>query len=724
MALTEAEELELLELEEQEFLAQQQSASQSQTPDFLRSLTGESDPTADLSSLERAKFLSQAGVEGGSVGERILSAGFTGAEAATQVGKSIAEQKFDIGGGIAGARLGAAVGAPAGPVGVAGGALAGGLAGGVLGKTIDQQVGTQEPQTLTQNLQQTALEELFGFGAGPVAQKLISKIPGVDRLAREISGAQRKTVDDDFITEGLTGDVVSPRGSDIIEAQERLLGGRELTIFEETKGRAGAFLQNELEQAARESNKIASALSKARQNRKSITDAIIQKIGPSNLAVASDDKVLKDLKDTFVAQRKIVSDELNVAEQALIPMRQNAKFDISTLSSDIAAKKEALEQKLGVAGAEGMLKIVDDFLTETSKTGDKFLKKELSLADLEKLKKDVDARIGSFVEGKNAQRQAPAVFATEIMPLFSDAATTAAKADSKLADALLAQKAFDDLATQKAFLDKSKIGEVLGTTKSAQAAKLAGERKLDNTVFRDLETWEQTRELLEGFSPETVEVLEDRFKLNMLNKVRDVIDQDPQFKQLDKFLQDKRGLLESIGGTEFVQNVEDARLIALGLGNTRNMFTAKPTISNGAAIKENLIRYLIHPLAGRIGLAQGLRKEAKKFIGLGEVTDEAIFKAMQGESGQRLVEDMLNRPMADPKSYATYRALTTALGKAGFGVEPLSKEDYEEGVFKLLSSVVIGNDQQLQGETARILNEAKESGLSPEERDRLLLSNF
>ena len=79
---------------------------------------------------------------------------------------------------------------------------------------------------------------------------------------------------------------------------------------------------------------------------------------------------------------------------------------------------------------------------------------------------------------------------------------------------------------------------------------------------------------------------------------------------------------------------------------------------------------------------------AKNLIGLSGVNEEQIFKAMQGRSGQRLIEDSMETFLSDPKSYNLYTQFVRELQKVGSDAESVSEEDFAAAMGALVGDIV------------------------------------
>jgi len=626
----------------------------------------------------------------------------------TAIPKALAASKFDIAGSVAGGLAGARLGAPGGPSGVVAGGIIGGVAGGTLGKKADVLAGTRDPQSTLTQIGISTAEEAFGRALVPVVSKT-AEITGINKLFGAIgerTGLSRapKTIED----LKLTASDIDPQitGATIDEAQENILGDQLLTVFETTGGRAGQSLQALLDGSVQKARGTSDLASDFLATRTKIRDKITAALKGKNIE-KSNEALSDSVKAGFTALQKHLGDQLGAIEKKLVIPRK--KVIIKSKIVDEDGVLQTIDSELGAAMPFLQAKLTDEQISKLTEVTHKFFahpdgprtgfvfKDSFRMDDLVRYENEVQDIIGKFSDNQNVQNKIAGVYSAHIRPIFEKrlaaAKVGASEADSRVFDL---QAQFDALAKQKAMFEKSRVGKLIGLAKTKQLVTAKESSKLEAIIFDSPQTWKETQEMFDALGmPEMSERLAEKFKANFTKNSFDPKKGEFTFSKIDgqikKFGED---LIREVAGEAYLRSAKDSRLISLALDQTAPLVKGKTALSPSQLLFENMRRMFVHPLAGRVGFVQGIMTKLRGAIGLGNVTDKHIFKLMQGERGQALVEKAINSPLADPRSYNIYVQFVREFEKLGVDVTLLDRESYFNGVINGLTTVMDSLDSQ------------------------------
>lgn len=655
MPLTEREELEMLELEELEALAESRVAPQ------LKVVTGEEQtvPPPPTSILEDVV----SGV--------------------SNVGSEIAKSKADITGGIGGALTGARMGAPFGPVPATLGGIIGGIAGATMGKEIDQDVFKTRPQTTTLDNTVTSLFEEIG---GRVFGRVLQPVFGYGKKLLGLS-SNPKTIDDLFISEKKI-DPTAAVDKTIGQAEKELFGESKTTVFEATGGRAGAELQVPLDREVLRAASKSSQESAFLKNRREMTETMVSALrgSPTEAAKIVDEGVKQSMQNAM----KKFSNDIDSVRKELLPLRNKATVELPQINQAVESLRTRLFQELPESETRGLLKAFEKHLLEDGQ-----FKKTVTLDDIQKTFLEIDGTIGKFKTGANVQTKMAGVYADTLKPLLKGYVEVAGeKATGQNKKIFELQSQFENLAAARGAITGSRIAKTLGLSESAQIGKGKASTKLENAIFESPQTWKEAQDIFDMVNPDLTRVMQDRFKNNLLKSIFDPKAAEIGSSKITSVLK-KNGedLINDVAGPEYLNALKNSRMVSLALETTKGVTKGKASVPEGTILGD-IKRVLALPLAFRLGVFNIVTTGLKKGFGLDVVTDEHLFKISQGESGQRLIEDMINSPLADPRSYNTYIQFVRELGKLGLDVAAIPRSEYLDKAYGAISGINDAVEQQ------------------------------
>lgn len=616
----------------------------------------------------------------------------------------------EIAGGVGGGLLGAKLGAPFGPVGGIIGGIAGGIIGSTVGKTVQQQLDITQPKaSVGENIAQSSLEEavgrmiLTGLGvAGRIVAPILDPlISGGKRLLADKFGVSFSTapVEELFIT-SKSIDPTDVSGGDIITAQENLLGKRLLTTFEETGGEAGDIFARDLADKINESRRVISTDSAYLTNRKLINDRIGISIRPGKSIEAIDNEFKRAINNTFTSALKSFGGRFDIIKKELIPLRTKVKVPVPPEIMDNIRSKIPAMRESGNAdkNINKLIKVIEKILFKPVKKLDpeqvkklsilreslgqpplaevpikRELKSFLTFKELKQLDNNITAALPKFSDSKTVQDRLAGAYSGEIKPILADLKSSALLADpsnKQLKRIIELEVQFGELAELKGSLVNSKVGKALGLTEKRQVAKAVKPQRIANVVFENLETWQQTKNILNQVNPALVGPLEDAFRTRILREAFDPKKKEFTFERLSK-LREKYGdeLILDAAGANYLKAVKDSQLITSALAKTDQLVQSQAALSPQDKIIQNTIRFFLHPIAGTVAVFQGIMSKMRVGLGLGVVNDKHIFNMMQGERGQRLIENSMTTFMSDPKAYNNYVQIVRELSKTNPDLE-------------------------------------------------------
>lgn len=712
-------------------------AAQLQTPE---------QPSPEEDGLDRRKLQAQIGLtELGKVLPGPVGAVARGAEPLARgvgavargvgaVAKEAEEAKFDITGAVTGGLGGARLGVPLGRAGIITGGVIGAIVGGALGKTVDQQLGEEEQKrTFAQNIKTSALEEAGGravaFGL-PIVGRVAKVIPGVKQAveaaeefvlmpifegAKKISRklglmGQQIPLEESFLTsKSIDPANLTPRS--IIDAQENVLGKRMLLVSEEAD--VGAALQAKLQKQILDSQKIIASDSAFIRNRAEVNKRLISAIGPKTDIRKTQELLTNSIKTGFRGGLKSFNTKFDKIKKELVPLRPKVrvltKNESLNVFDDIEATRPSLENTLSPKQVDKLFSIVKKKFVKAKKPpvpSKLILPADLApppfvpgvegrlvtLKDLRDLDNAITEALPKFSPAQNTQNKISGAYAANIKPILRNIKETAFRnnpEDKKLARALDLESQFASLAEERGGILNSKIGRALGLTEQLQLRKGVKPQAITNKVFESQQTWEETKNILNLVNPDLIPILEDNFRAQILKEAFDPVSKEITFSSLQKVLEKRgQGLIADAAGPDYLNTLKDSLLITNALNKTEFLKIGKLQLPIEDKLKQSLGKKVFLPIAGNLSLMQGVMVNVKKFIGLGAANDKVLFDMMQGQSGQRLIQKMMNSPLNDPQAYNLYLQFIREGTKLGVEFIPVSEEDFFANIGAMISDIV------------------------------------
>ena len=598
-------------------------------------------------------------------------------------------------GGMKGQKIGRTI--AGGPGGLVGGVI-GGIGGSVLGKQAQSELGLTKPETLGRSTVEAGKEEAIGravTSAAGITGKLLSPfVKPITRKGRQflesldlISPAKPE----DLFIKSSTFNPNNPSPRNIIDAQENILNERLLTTFEETGGRTDALRAKKLSDAVADARRVSDANSAFMRNRDVINDRLQRVLKPTTSAERID-KVLGDtIKNSFNAKLKSYNPRFTELESKILPLRSKVKYKTGDVLEKIRGTKAAFEEKLSQKEVESIFalfekrlqtkipasKILDESGNLVRPSAKLIPKDIITSKELKSLDNEIESLLPKFSESKNVQSKIAGLYAGNIKPILRDMKirNAAENPTNNMLKLQALEADFGKLAEEKGRLVNSKVGELIGLAEGKQIRKSIAPKRMANIIFESPDTWQQTKAILQDVNPRLIPIVGDSYKAKI---IQDVFDKgEINFSRVSNILRDQSDVIRDIGGDVYLRNLQDAQQIAAALEKSRAIGTARINLNLEDKIAQNAGRFLLHPLAGRIGFFGGIIARGKKAIGLGAANDADIFKAMQGENGQRILENMSNTFLDDPTAYNTYVQFVREIRKINDNVNPVPREDFE-----------------------------------------------
>ncbi|HUV84144.1 MAG TPA: hypothetical protein VMV86_00460, partial [Methanosarcinales archaeon] len=315
-------------------------------------------------------------------------------------------------------------------------------------------------------------------------------------------------------------------------------------------------------------------------------------------------------------------------------------------------------------------------------------KKSISAKDLKSLDNEIENLLPQFSESKNVQSQISGLYAGNIKPILQGIkkqnAITNPTDDMLKLQAL--ESEFARLGEEKGRIVNSKVGELIGLAEGKQLKKSIKPRRMADIIFESPDTWEQTKAILNDVNPELIKPVGDSYKAKVL---QDIFDKgEINFSRVSNLLRDQADTIKDVGGEAYLKNLQDAQQIAAALEKSRAIGTTRINLNLEDKIAQNAGRFLVHPLAGRIGFFGGIMAKGKKALGLGSASDEDIFKAMQGAKGQKTLDTMTNTFLDDPNAYNTYVQFVREIKKVNDNIDPIPKEAFEAEMGSMIGDFI------------------------------------
>jgi hypothetical protein len=614
----------------------------------------------------------------------------------------------EIVGGITGGIYGQKIGSPFGVVGSLAGSVVGGIAGSVLGKTTQQELGLQPKESASSNIGEATKEEFIarvvttGLGvAGKLAAPLIKPITKEAVSYAEKLGllkpSEGKNIEDLFISSS-TFNPMTKDPRNIIDAQNNVLNERILTVFEETGGQADAKRALKLANIVKNVRGVSDAESAFMINRDKINQKLQKALSVDNGAEKLQKLQANSVKQSFNQYFMAFNKKFDAIKSELDPLKAEAKIPVGNAIAEIEKRTLAVSNSLGREEGEKLLKIVTDSLRKGSDVSGQV---PLTLQDLHDLDMKVKNVLPKFSPSKEVQAQIAGVYAGEIKPILSnlktkaleDALKTGSTAENtKLIKALKLEEEFAKLAETKGALVNSKMAKVLGLTEQKQVAKATTPARMATAIFENPEVWEQTKSILKDVNPQLIPMLSDNYKARIVNSV--FKEGSPQYTQIANLLSKQGEAIKDIAGADYLKTLQDVQMITKGLEATKDIASAKVALQPEDMLAGNTARYLLHPLAGTVGVMAGLFARGKQAVGLGKVSDEELLKVMTGKKGQKALEAMTKTFLDNPKSYNNYVQFVREVQKINPEVEAIDKESFNAQMGALISDLL--NSQPAQ----------------------------
>lgn len=636
----------------------------------------------------------------------------------------ITEQGSSTAGMMAGQSIGGRFGA--------GGRIVGGIAGGIAGslgaKEGTQEAGLVDKKGLGENIATSVAEEVAGQTLA-VAGKVLSDATGVSSALSRVT-----QTGNEFLEKKLgrkLGYSKEPRslkdlylktddGRTIVEAQrnisqEAMRSGRVrdlsperlLTVMEETGGKAGKKQLDKMLRAATTSSQQSEQMSSSIMAQREVQTRISEALAPNGKLPDGDNKIAEAFKGSLKSQRDRYNNAINQIDEQLVKMRPSVMMDVQDIPNALSNAQLVMSDKLGTVKTNKIMSVLEKHLTRPGFVPGqgRLYKDSISLADVQALKGDIKTALGEFSPTKNAQDADLTVYEKTIGDYLDqkyESMAAAARASNAPTQSFFdLQDAFDNLSRAKGDLDRSTIGRLIGTTEGRQEFTNKDMGKLENVIFNTQQTWREAEDFLTMTkNTALLDVMRDRFRQNILSGIKDnatgEISAQGIRSAIDKYGED---LIAEVAGRNYLTTLKDAEAISQALEVTAPARSTS-VVPEGPEdqILRNMARTTISPLHGRVGLMQGFLSGIRKYIGAGSVTDEHIYKAMQGERGRLNIERGMNSLLADPSSYAIYVNIVEDLVRAGANLPTLTKEEYIQATQDALFDLNQANDIMMQQE--------------------------
>jgi len=631
MPLTESEELELLELE---LLESEQTAPVS------KAMMGEIRATPTF-------------------GEKALG-----------VGEEIAKTTPEIVGGIAGGVVGSLAGP--GPSRVLG------TLGATAGKEVQQYLGFEEDQSFLDNLGESAVEEAIGVGITKIARPIArASYPFLQPTLQRLGFKRAATAFDNLVITNADLDPTKTGGRTVIEAQENLLGERNLLAFEEVSGRAGGVAERKLlskMQISREFDNRETAFQKVREARNKTIATQLRGGGVEPSVVLGNTR--QSLDDNITKLGK----DLDALEPKLAALRESTQVEARGVVQAIEEQRSLLQQAVGSDKANALVnKIVNTFTDEAGN-----LKETVSLADIKIMESSIKEGLPAYKDNAVVQSQLSGLYAKRLQPVIGK---LKAGANSTVA-------AQEGLFARKATLKKSLENYKKQINKSG--VKAAWTKTPTLTAAENWKNFETT--MLSAGEDEVVRLARQDFKNDVVKKLftkaTHGAGREVSAARADVLLKD-RDVLEAVAGNQYTQLLEDARLIAEAQTTTRAFIPRITAQGEREKLGREAARTALGSVFSRINLISGVFDKTSREILFGDVADSAVLKAITGAKGQAIIERAMADPLGTPQAYNNFvqiaREIYRASGKAhevmsyNEFLQLNSQEEVDAGVGKINS---------------------------------------
>lgn len=613
----------------------------------------------------------------------------------------------DIGLSVYGGLKGAKMGKPFGALGQVLGGVLGGVVGSTTGKMAQEtpeyravinepEIPEEEKYSVLGALTQSGLEELGGRVisgvTAPVTQKAYQ---GVKRLGDYLTAkginpfgkSQQQIQFEDALVDYSYIDPTIKEGDNIRVVQERVFGGEKpLTAFEETGGKMGAGLQNLLLDKTSQEGRLSNIPTFYEKERAKYINQLQKHLVGDDALKATDRVTFDALQSTLRDTRNKLDGAVDSASKKMRESGRNIQFNLFDFKERVKDSLPDLE-KLGVKEGREIYKdvnsLIDKFTSQKSNTvnATKFLD----------LKKSIENLKGKFSESKEAQAEVAGVISDVINPVIDDVITKNKIVYGNNEKFSTFFEQVDDFTKKakdrRAFLD-SRVVKKLGSKEYRQDKDTLTPKTLSKFVFKDKENYKAVTDMLAD-KPELLEKINAGLKADVFKDIFNSEAKEFNYSALKKKLNDPEfvDIANQIGGKKYVQSLYDTALIQHAYNQT-----AKATSTGllpSQKIGQNLTRYLVHPLAGRIGLSSAILSGARKSLGLGSITDEQMYKFMKSTQGQKVIQDTLNSPLNTPEGYNGYVQLVRELGKAGYeDINLLAAPAFALGVGEIVGTTI------------------------------------
>lgn len=583
-----------------------------------------------------------------------------------------------VGGSIAGGRMGRALG----PVGMMAGSIAGGIVGGAAGKEARQAVDPSvTDQTFMENIGQSAKEEAIGLGLSVPAGFAVRKgaellAPAYQQVNRLVSGKPSKSMTE-IESQYLTQKDVNPfdaSGDTIVDAQKRVFEEeRPLTIFEETRGRVGSRQSEELGDKVLRSSQESAMQSTFLQNRKKMNERLRDVLGNKGVEKteeATGRVLLKNMTD--------VLGTFNNEYETLTKTMQDlgSTISINPSRTNVVEKLRAAAnnapQELGESQTEKLFTPIYRVIADGQ---------PITATQLRTLEANIKNDLPDFSQAKDVQNKVMGWYSANVKPALDNMLKDEALRNPAAAEFLKAKNKHAEISSIRGDIINSKVGKALGLTDGRQAAKAPKEMRVDSVIYESPETWQQTKNILERTNPELIPVLQDRFRGLILkqsfNPKTKEFSHDGIQKVLNKYGDDG---VRSIVGDDYLQALKDSSIISLAMESSSGLANAARGIKMPDDTLTEIGNAIRYPL-GRNRAIWQIITGSKSLFGFKNVSDEATFKAFQGENGARLMERALQtRFLASPEAYDVYRQIAREYQKLDQEVQLLSERSFNKRI--------------------------------------------
>ena len=615
----------------------------------------------------------------------------------------------EMAGGVYGGITGARFGIP--------GSIIGGIAGSAMGKEAQQKLGFEPDIPLESTIIEAAGEEAMGraitapfllgkrFIYDPVKNKIADKFSATQEaipenakklfrklnIIDEFNKPTNLGKNPDLFINSRTFDPKDPTPKNIIDAQKNLFNERLLTVFEETGGAVDAKRAQELSDIIAKTKGVSEAESKFLTNRRTINTILQKKLSATSDQSILDRNLGQALQSSFNNKLKSFNPKFTELNKQIVPLRPVVKYNTFNAYQKLQDAKPFIEASLDTKDTKKLYDIIDKYFLKYEKPVLNLTNlvrkpiKTLTAKDLKKLENDLDP--GTFSDSKDVQQKIAGVTSGNILNVLNDMKIQNIRenptANMTTLNALDSE--FARLAAEKGDLVSSKIGRSLGLREGRQKMKALSPKQIANFVFESPDSIINTRKVLQEVNPDLIPVLDDAYKSRIVKDV--FINGKIDENKLNTLLKNNTDTIEEIAGGKYLENLKDAQMIASGL-------EASETI--GQALKEAPIEALpatglkaaVHPLYNKVKLFGGLLALGKEALGMGKMTDDGLFKAMQGEKAMRYIDNMSNTTLGDPQAYNNYVQFFREAAKIyNIDSEPVSENEFVNAFNNVLYAI-------------------------------------